>query len=89
MTDPTACSHSMAGDQVVAAKAAERADEEVAGRAKSALVEVAIGPTTDGGPAGAARADTAARVLGSTTVTRRLTGMEMGAIMAISGIDTG
>ncbi len=88
-TDPAACSRSVAGGRVVAAKVAERADEGVPDRAASALMEDAIGPLTDGGPAGVARAVTAARVLGSTTATRRLTGMEMGAIMAISGIDTG
>ncbi len=79
----------MAGDQVVVAKAAERVDEEVAVRAASDLMEVAIGTMTDGGPAATARAVNAARVRGITTATRRLTGMEMGSIMAISGIDTG
>ena len=74
---------------MVAAKVAERADEGVPDRAAIALMEVAIGPLTDGGPAGVARAVNAVRVRGITTATRRLTGMETGAIMAISGIDTG
>ena len=79
----------MAGDQVIAEKVAERADEGVAVRAASTLVEAGIGPLTDSGPAAMARAVSAVRVLGSTTVTRRPTGMEMGTIMAISGIGTG
>ena len=83
------CLRSVAGDQVVVAKVAERADEGVAVRAASALVEVVIDPLTDGGPAGVARAVNAVRVRGTTTATRRLTGMELSAIMAISGIDTG
>ncbi len=74
---------------MVAAKVAEKADEEVPDRAASDLMEMAIGTMTDGGPAGVARAVNAVRVRGTTTATRRLTGMEMGAIMAISGIDTG
>ncbi len=87
--DPAACSRSVAGDQVVAAKVAEKADEGVPDRAASAWMEDAIGPLTDGGPAGVARAVSAVRVRGIITATRRLTGMELGAIMAISGIDTG
>ncbi|MCH8146589.1 MAG: hypothetical protein IH987_01135 [Planctomycetes bacterium] len=79
----------MASDQVVAAKAAERVDEGVAVRAASALVEVAIGPSTDGGPAAMALAVSVARIRGITTATRRPTVMDMGTIMVISGIDTG
>ncbi len=79
----------MAGDQVIAEKVAERVDEGEAVRAARALMEVAIGPLTEGGPADRARAVSAVRVRGSTTGTRRLTGMETGAVMAISEIDTG
>ena len=79
----------MAGDQVTAEKVAERVDEGVAVRAARGSMEVAIGPLTDSGPAAMARAVSAVRVLGSTTVTRRPMGMEMGTIMAISGIGTG
>lgn len=87
--DPAACSRLAAGDQVVVAKVAERAAEGVAVRAARDLMEVGIGPLTDGDPATMARAVNAVRVRGNTTATRLLTGMEMAAIMAISGIDTG
>lgn len=87
--DPAACSRLAAGDQVVVAKVAERAAEGVAVRAARDLMEVGIGPLTDSDPATMARAVNAVRVRGTITATLRLTGMEMGTIMAIFGIDTG
>lgn len=87
--DPAACSRWVAGDQVVAAKVAEKVDEGVAVRAARDSMEVGIGPLTDGGPAAMARAVTAARVRGTITAILRLTGMAMETPIAISGIDTG
>ncbi|MCH9001876.1 MAG: hypothetical protein IIC02_04815 [Planctomycetes bacterium] len=78
-----------AGDQVIAEKVAERVDEGVAVRAARDSMEVGIGPLTDSGPAAMARAVNAVRVRGTTTATRRLTGMVMATIIVISGIDTG
>ena len=79
----------MAGDQVIAEKVAERADEGVAVRAASTLVEAGIGPLTDSGPAAMARAVNVVRVRGTTTATRRLPGVVMGTLFEISGIDQG
>lgn len=89
MADPAACSRWVADDQVVVAKVAEKVVEGVAVRVARDCMEVGIGPWTGGGPAVMARAVNAVRVRGTITATLRLTGMEMGTIMAISGIDTG
>ena len=89
MADPEASSRSGAGDPVIAEKVAERADEGAVVRVASASMEVAIGPLMGGGPAAMARAVTAARVQGTITATRRLTGIKMGTIIEISEIDTG